>query len=257
MKLKQMKTSQNAFFYLLIFAFINFTSVFAQQKDLALITGTVKDDLGKSISLEMRFITPGQMPAITRTNSDGSYQQVLKQGRTYLPVFKGYIEIGGFQFFDIGKFDKYQEFRRDYIVHPVEVGKELTATRFFNAGDTILSEEGRNFIKLFKEFFSINKNIMCTAYLSAPTATFKAKSKSIQVEEKGKIKNKKVKVTAKEVEDEFLQARSRAIEKAVKEFELPAKVFSFVFEYPKKAKPKKDGKLPNNVRIVIEKVLKI
>ncbi len=98
---------------------------------------------------------------------------------------------------------------------------------------------------------------MCNAYLSAPTTTFKAKTKTIQVEEKGKMKNKKLKISAKEVEDEFLGARARQIEQAIKEFELPAKVFSFIFEHPKKSKPKKNSELPQNVRIEIGKVLKI
>jgi len=124
---------------------ISSLSIYSQQKDLALITGTIKDDLGRSLAVEMRFVTPGQMPAITRSNADGTYQQVLKQGKTYLPVFRGFMEIGGFHFFEVGKYDKYQEFRRDYIVRPIEVGKELSLARFFKPGDTLLSEEGRIF----------------------------------------------------------------------------------------------------------------
>jgi hypothetical protein len=235
---------------------INISPVISQQNDLAMVTGTVKDDLGKSIGMEMRFVTPGQMPAITRSNSDGSYQQVLKQGKKYLPVFKGFMELGGFHFFEIGQFDKYQEFRKDYIVLPIEVGKEVASARFFEPGDTLLSAEGKAFLEIFREFFRINKNINCTCFLSAPTTTFKAKTKTIQVEEKGKLKNKKIKIPAKEVEEEFLKARARQIERVVKDYELPAKVFSFAYEFPKKTGRKK-GELPNNVRVVIEKVLKI
>jgi hypothetical protein len=231
-------------------------SSFAQQNDLAMVSGTIKDDLGKSYAMELRFITPGMMPFITRSNSDGTYQQILKQGKRYLPVFKGFMELGGFHFFEIGKFDKYQEFRKDYIVLPIEVGKEVASARFFEPGDTLLSNEGKAFLEIFREFFRINKNINCTCFISAPTTNFKAKTKTVQVEEKGKIKNKKVKISVREVEEEFLKARARQIERVVKEYDLPAKVFSFAYEFPKKSGRKKDA-LPKNVRVVIEKVLKI
>lgn len=257
--LKKMINSNKIKLYITAVALL-FASLYgakSQQNDLAMVTGTIKDDLGKPYGLEMRFVTPGMMPFITRSNSDGSYQQVLKQGKRYLPVFKGYMEIGGFHFFEVGKFNKYQEFRKDYIVRPIEVGKEVASARFFKPGDTLLSDEGRAFLEIFKEFFSINKNINCTAYISAPTTTFKGKTITQQVEEKGKKKNKKVKISPKEIEDEFLKARARQIEQVVKNFGLPAKVFSFSYEYPKKVKPKKNENSPDNVRIVIEKVLKI
>lgn len=258
-KYKNFNIFKSKSFYLLTYLFLQFFIIesFSQQNDLALLSGTIKNDLGIPVGLELRFLTPNSMPAITRSNTDGTYQQVVKQGKTYLPIFKGYMEIGGFHFFDIGKFDKYQEFRRDFIVRPIEVGKEVATANFFEPGDTVFSEEGKKFMLIFKEFFSINKNINCTAYLSEPTMTFKAKTITKEVEVKGKIKKVKVKISAKDVETEFLQIRANQILKRIKDFDLPAKVFDFSYEFPKKTKSKKGNELPNNARIVISKVLKI
>ena len=248
-----------AFWLITVLFFAVFISgTIAQRNDVALISGTCKDDIGTSLALELRFVTPGQMPAITRSNSDGTFQQVIKQGKTYLPLFKGYMELGGFHFFDVSLQNKYFEFQKDFILLPIEVGKELTSARFFEKGDTILSQEGKDFLALFKEFFSINKNINCNVMISAPITKFKSKKVNQYVEVKGKKKKKRVTIPAKQIEDEFLQARVNQLAAAVKEIGLPTRVFNYEFEYPKKiTKLKKGENPPNNIRVVIAKVLKI
>ena len=248
-----------AFFILTAFIFTTFLSFsYSQRNDVALISGTCKDDVGTSMALELRFVTPGMMPAITRSNSDGTFQQVVKQGKTYLPLFKGYMELGGFHFFDVALQDKYFEFQKEFILLPIEVGKELTSSRFFEKGDTILSKEGRDFLAVFKEFFALNKNINCNVILSAPMTFFKSKRVFQYVEVKGKKKKKRVTISAKQLEEEFLQARVNQLTTAVKEIGLPTKVFNYEFEYPKKVNKLKKGEtVPNNIRVVIGKVVKI
>jgi hypothetical protein len=240
-----------AIFFSLLFSQIN---LFSQPKDVVLYTGTVKNDLGETVGAEIRFLAEGQSPTIVRSNSDGSYQLVLKQGKTYIPVFKGYIEIGGIVPLNVEKYDGYQELSKNYVVRQLKENLEIANINLFVNEDSTLSDDGKFFLKTFKEFYSLNKNTQFDIHLSAAGIKFKPKIVTQKIQVKGRTKTKKVKISAADLAKAFLQSRADSIQLYLKSLGLPLKLFNYVFD------TNISGKTPTtatDTKIILIKLLKI
>ncbi len=216
-----------AVFFSLLFSQI---TLFSQPKDVVLYTGTVKNDLGEAVGTEMRFLTEGQSPTIVRSNSDGSYQLVLKQGKIYIPVFRGYIEIGGIVPLNVEKYDGYQELSKNYVVRQLKENLEIANINLFADEDSTLSDDGKFFLKTFKEFYSLNKNTQFDIHLSAVGIKFKPKIVTQKIQVKGRTRTKKVKIPAADLAKAFLQSRSDSIQLYLKSLGLPLKLFNYVMD---------------------------
>lgn len=230
-------------------------SLYSQQKDVVLYSGTIKNDLGEPIGTEIRFVTDNTAPNIARSNADGTYQIVVPQNKTYLPIFKGYIEVSGFQEIKVENYNKYQEIKKDFIIRQLKEGIIISDLKLFDDNDTLLKDDAIKFFKKFKDFYLLNKNINFLLKLSAPNLKFKPSKKSQQVQVKGKIKNKQIKISATDVEKEFLQSRANQIQKVITELQLPLKLFTYEFIFPQKITNKKLDF--TDTEISINKILKL
>lgn len=243
-------------FTLIAFAFVfSIQILFSQRKDVVLYSGTIKNDLGEPIGTEIRFISKNLTPTIARSNSDGTYQIVVSQNKLYVPIFKGYVEIGGFQEIKVDNYNKYQELKRDFIIRQLKEGVLITKMKLFKEDDTLLSNDAIDFFKTFKEFYLLNKNLNFSVQLSAPNLKFKPKTITVNVQEKGKEKNKKVKLSALNVETEFLQSRANQLQKLLADLQLPLKLFDYKFDFSNKIGNKKIDF--TDTEISINKILKL
>ncbi|GEM_PF-1270256 len=233
----------------------------------ALYTGFVKDETGVPINAEIRFVNLSNAPIITRANQDGSYTAVLRQNSNYYLMIKGYIEFGGLKTFEVPKYDKYHEETRHFIATKLVEGLELVKCSLFNDKDTTISQKGIEFLKVFKEFYSLNKNLQFKLFIPKNEVVFKDKSiKKTEIVNKKK-KTTTIKIKSSELANEFLQARSRNLQAELTKAGLPLKLFKIEFDQPTKvekpAKTKSKNKTkekPNigpNTRIVIDKIMKM
>lgn len=228
-----------------------------------LLTATIKNDLGEPVSLEVRFTDLTNKPIIARSNDEGILQAVLKQGMVYYPLFKNYIEVGGLHPFETAKTGKYAEASKMFLVRKIQENSELNKLTMFKLADSNLTDEGIAFLKFFKEFYSLNKNLQFKMILSATEMNFKDIKQTRTETVNNKKKQIKFTIKAQEQMQQFLEARSNALMNKLKELNIPAKVFRYEFETtisPKKqVKGKKQIELsaePNAI-IIIEKILKL
>lgn len=233
----------------------------------ALYTGSVKDEIGVPVNAEIRFVNLSNAPIITRANQDGSYTAVLRQNSNYYLMIKGYIEFGGLKTFEVPKYDKYKEETRHFIATKLVENLELVKCSLFNDKDTTISDKGIEFLKVFKEFYSLNKNLQFKIYIPRNEVVFKDKSiKKIEIVNKKK-KTTTIKIKASDLADEFLQARTRNLQVELTKAGLPPKLFKIEFDQPTKAEKivntknkKKSNEKPiivPNTRIVIDIMMKM
>lgn len=254
---------------ILITSILSSANITAQtnSNQTTLYTGFVKDETGAPINAEIRFVNLNNAPIITRANQDGSYTAVLRQSSNYYLMIKGYIEFGGLKSFEVPKYDKYQEETRHFIATKLVEGLELVKCSLFNDKDTTISEKGIEFLKVFKEFYSLNKNLQFKIYIPRNEVVFKDKSiKKKEIVNKKK-KTTTIKIKASELAEEFLQARTRNLQVVLTEVGLPVKLFKLEFDEP--TKPEKSVKTKSkkktnekpfsgpNARIIIDKMMKM
>lgn len=224
-----------------------------QGSNVTLLQGTVKDEAGNPVGAELKFINTTAKPASLKSNSkDGSYQQPLVQGEKYFLILKGYVLTNGFEPFELAKTGKYAENRRDFVVKPIHPNLRVMSNKLFKEGDTVLSQDALENLKMFKAFFNVNKNLTFRISLSAPDVAFKQTSRKIKVKVKNKNTTKTVKVSAKDIEAEFIQARINQLTLALKEIEMPMTVINF--EKKIKANPSKKISNGNDFELYIDKI---
>lgn len=228
-----------------------------------LLNAIIKNDLGDPVNVEVRFADLTNKPVIARSNDEGTLQAVLKQGTKYYTIFKNYIEVGGLSSIETAKSGKYTEISKMYLVTKIQENSELTKLNMFKTSDSNLTNQGIEFLRYFKEFYSLNKNLQFKMVISATEMKFK-NIKQIRTElVNNKKKKVKITITAQEQLQSFLQSRINILTNQLKEFNIPAKVFNF--EFDTKTPPKKQTKIKKailesvepNAIIIIEKILKL
>ncbi|HPD33176.1 MAG TPA: hypothetical protein PKV40_02390 [Candidatus Kapabacteria bacterium] len=238
---------------LIVLILLPFTTFSFQGANVTLLQGTVKDKTGNPVGTDLKFISSNTKSFSLKSNSkDGSYQQPLVQGEKYYPIFKGYILENGFESFELAIVGKYNEGRRDFIVKPFEPNMMIAAKKLFKDGDTVLSQDAIEFLKIFKSFFILNKNLIFRVSISAPDVAFKQSSKKISVKSRGKSTTKIIKVPAQDVEEEFIQARINQLSQALKELEMPLTVINF--EKKIKSNPSKIISNSNDFELYIKEI---
>lgn len=238
---------------IIAFILIPFIASAYQGSNVTLLQGTVKDEAGNPVGAEFKFINTIAKPVSLKSNSkDGSYQQPLVQGERYLPIFKGYVLANGFEYIEIAKEGKYAENRRDFVVKPIETNLRMMSYKLFKNGDTVLSQDATEYLKILKAFYNVNKNLIFRATISVPDVAFKQTTRKIKVKVKNKSTTKTVKVSAKDIEAEFIQARINQLTNALKEIEMPITVIHF--EKKIKANPSKIISNSNDFEIYIHQI---
>jgi len=228
--------------------------------ETVLLTATIKNEIGEPINTEVRFVDLISKPVIARSNEDGILQAVLKQATTYFPIFKNYIEIGGFHKFQTTNTGKYSEETKMFLVRKIKENSEFHRLQLFRTADSNLTEEGIQFLKYFREFYSLNKNLMFKMIISATEMKFKDLKQTKTELVDNKKKQVKFLVSAKDQLSNFLAARSNVLMNKLKELNIPMKVFNI--EYNLTAKPSKPIKKSENLTepnaiIIIEKILNL
>ncbi|HOV92947.1 MAG TPA: hypothetical protein PLC04_07725 [Candidatus Kapabacteria bacterium] len=238
---------------LIVLMFLPLSAFAFQGANVTLLQGTVKDKSGNPIGTDLKFINSDAKPFSLKSNSkDGNYQQPLVQGEKYYPIFKGYILENGFEYFELANVGKYNEGKRDFIVKPLEPNMLIAEKKLFKDGDTLLSQDAIEFLKIFKSFFILNKNLIFRISISAPDVAFKQTTRKIKVKVKNKNTTKTVKVSAKELEAEFIQARIDQLSLTLKELEMPLTVINF--EKKIKANPSKKLSKSNDFELYIKEI---
>ena len=240
-------------------------SVFSQidhtkSGETLLLTATIKNELGEPVNTEVRFVDLVNKPIIARSNEDGTLQVVLKQGTKYYPLFKNYIEVNTFNSFQTPNIGKYAEDTKMFLVRKIKENIELHKLQLFKLADSNLTETGIEFLRFFKEFYSLNKNLVFKMVISASEMKFKDLKQTKTELVNNKKKQVKFVVPAKEQLKMFLEARSNVLMNKLKEMNIPMKVFNFDYDIPDKTiKPTKKIQSidePNAI-IIIEKVLNL
>lgn len=228
-----------------------------------LLNAIIKNDIGDPVNVEVRFVDLTNKPVIARSNDEGSLKAVLKQGTKYYTVFKNYIEVDGLHTFETSKTGKYTEVSKMFLVRKIQENSELTKLQMFKTSDSNLTNQGIEFLRYFKEFYSLNKNLQFKMVISATEMKFKNIKQTRTELVNNKKKNVKITKTAQEQLQSFLQSRINILTNQLKEFNIPAKVFNF--ELDTKTSPKKQTKIKKailepvepNAIIIIEKILKL
>lgn len=244
-----------------------YTKIFAQidhtkAGETVLIIATIKNEIGEPVAVETRFVDLINKPVIARSADDGTLRTVLKQGTNYYTIFKNYIEIGGITQFQTPLVGKYTEISKMFLVRPIKEKMEFHKLLLFQPKDTTLTTEGIEFLKFFKEFYALNKNLQFKMILSAQEMNFKDIKQTKTEVSNNKKKQIKFVITAKEQIQKFLEARSNVLVAKLKELNLPAKIFEFEYntDLPHQKTSKKKSavtNLENNAIIIIDKVLNL
>lgn len=252
---------------IIIFVFVSF-NLYTQidhtkAGETLLLNASIKNELGEPINLEVRFADLTNKAIIARSNDEGILKAVLKQGTTYYPVFKNYLEVGGLHPFETSKTGKYFETNKMFLIRKIQENSELHILSLFKTADSNITDEGMLFLAFFKEFYSLNKNLQFKMVISAPEMKFKdIKTKRTELVD-NKKKTIKITISAQEQLQSFLESRARLLTEKLKELGIPAKIFNF--EYITKTIPTKQTKTKKstttpvepNAKIIIEKILKL
>lgn len=225
-----------------------------------LLTASIKNEIGEPVNTEVRFVDLVNKPIIARSNDEGILQAVLKQGTTYYPIFKNYIEVGGLHQFQTATVGKYTEETKMFLVRKIKENSELHRLQLFKNADSNLTEDGIQFLRYFKEFYSLNKNLVFKMIISATEMKFKDLKLTKTELVNNKKKQVKYVVSAKEQQSRFLEARSNLLINKLKELNIPMKVFNFEYNtsIQQTKSPKKSQQFDDtNAIIIIEKILNL
>lgn len=252
------------FLVMTLFAVNLFSQIdFTKSGETLLLKGTVKNEVGEPVSVEIRFVDLTNKPVIASSNDEGYLQVVLKQGMNYYPIFKNYIEVGGLHPFQTAKTGKYTEISKMFLVRKIQENAVLHKLSMFKSADSNLTEEGLAFLSFFKEFYSLNKNLQFKMVLSATEMNFKDIKQTRTEVVNNKPKKVNYVISAQEQLQNFLEKRSILLVGKLKELGIPAKIFNY--EYDTKILQKKSLKNRKkiveentpNATIIIEKILKL
>lgn len=238
---------------LLALFFIPFIALSFQGSTVTLIQGFIYDESGNPVGADIKFINSVGKKIMLKSNSkDGSFQQPFVQGEKYFPIFKGYVLANGFESFEVIKTGKYEEITRNFTVKRIQSNLNIMSEAFFKDGDSILSADAKEYLRVFKEFYNYNKNLTFRAVISAPDKVFKPTSRKVQVKVKNKTRTKTIKISSKDLESDFIQSRINQLTKALKELEIPLSTFNF--EKKIKTNPSKTAVNNNNLEIYIDQI---
>lgn len=134
--------------------------LFAQNDVLVLLKGNIAElGSGAPMEAEMNFREESGNLVRAKSNRDGSYQQILKPGHTYLVTFSGQNIVRETQEIQIPAVEKYTEIQKNFTVRPMKPGVELYKGLAFEIGGENLAQSAEGELTDIKELLSKNRGM--------------------------------------------------------------------------------------------------
>lgn len=230
----------------LLFLLVLSSNLFAGDV-VVLIKGKVIDDAtGKPIGTSFAFKSTKDNRIPVKSNRiGGEYQQVLKSGKKYAVYFDGYRMNSFSAFVEVPNTSEYIEIEKDFHIVPIKKNDEVYKISLFKSNDTLLSEEGTEFLSVIKDYLAFQKNVNVDLIINTRDSKFKPSKRTIPA--KGKTKAKVQTVTPQVQAIELGNARVSLLKEKFKEHGIRVSGVNFVTDKTMTApKPKKTK---NNVNL--------
>lgn len=148
-----------AWIFIVCFYFITLNIAFAQSDIVVLLKGTVKDQSGAPVEVELGFRDAGGDPVRAKSDKAGVYQAVLKPGQKYTVIFNGKDILREIIEFNIDPTDKYVEVRKDFTVRKLAVGTKIFDGFAFEKGTSELTAQAKEQLKEMADMLNKNRNM--------------------------------------------------------------------------------------------------
>lgn len=176
------------------FAIIGAIGAFSAEKGaLILVNGSVSDaETGEPIGTNVFIYEPDGRVIRAKSNSEsGVFHQPLVSGLKYKIAFDGCILPGNKQYFELEKFDSYEEVSKNFVVVKLKPGTNLVDIDVFkpNSDETIPGVDEK--IETLQETLLRNRNAVVVVTVGAADSRFKAITKKVEIEEEDEKTSKK------------------------------------------------------------------
>lgn len=132
---------------------------FAQSDIVVLLKGTVKDQSGAPVEVELGFRDAAGDPVRSKSDKAGNYQAVLKPGQKYTLIFNGKDILREIIEFNVDPTDKYVEIRKDFTVRKLGAGTKIFDGFAFEKGSSNLTTEAKEQLKEMIDMLNKNRNM--------------------------------------------------------------------------------------------------
>lgn len=136
--------------------------LYAQGDVVVLLKGTVKDQSGNPVEVELGFRDAAGDPVRAKSDKNGVYQAVLKPGQKYTVIFNGKDVLREITEFNVDATDKYLEVRKDFSVRKLGVGTRIFDGFAFEKGSSSLKPDAQEKIKELIDMLNKNRNMTIT-----------------------------------------------------------------------------------------------